>query len=72
MKQSPATINVVQKTFNLTEEEKMLLLEAPVGEGMFFAGTKHVLIKVLASYTEDQIITTAPEELLKIKQAKKE
>ncbi len=72
MKQSPATINVVQKTFNLTEEEKMLLLEAPVGEGMFFAGTKHVLIKILASYTEDQIITTAPEELLKIKQAKKE
>jgi len=72
MKQSPATINVVQKTFNLTEEEKMLLLETPVGEGMFFAGTKHVLIKVLASYTEDQIITTAPEELMKIKQAKKE
>jgi len=72
MKQSPATINIVQKTFNLTEEEKMLLLETPVGEGMFFAGTKHVLIKVLASYTEDQIITTAPEELMKIKQAKRE
>jgi len=72
MKQSPATINVVQQTFNLTEEEKMLLLETPVGEGIFFAGTKHVLIKILASYTEDQIITTAPEEILKIKQAKKE
>lgn len=72
MKQSPATIGVVKDTFNLTEEEKMLLLEAPVGEGIFFAGTKHVLIKVLASYTEDQIITTAPEEVLKIKQAKKE
>jgi len=72
MKQSPATINIVQKTFNLTEEEKMLLLETPVGEGMFFAGTKHALIKVLASYTEDQIITTAPEELMKIKQAKRE
>jgi len=72
MKQSPATINIVQKTFNLTEEEKMLLLETPVGEGMFFAGTKHVLIKVLASYAEDQIITTAPEELMKIKQAKRE
>jgi len=72
MKQSPATINVVQKTFNLTEEEKMLLLEAPVGEGIFFAGAKHVLIKILASYAEDQIITTAPEELKKIKQAKKE
>jgi len=72
MKQSPATVNVVQQTFNLTEEEKMLLLEAPVGEGIFFAGLKHVLIKVIASYTEDQIITTAPEELIKIKEAKRE
>ena len=72
MKQSPATINVVQETFNLTEEEKMLLLESPVGEGIFFAGTKHVLIKVLASYTEEQIITTSPEEVMKIKEAKRE
>jgi len=71
MKQSPATISVVQEIFNLTEEEKMLLLESPVGEGIFFAGTKHVLIKVLASYTEEQIITTSPEEVMKIKQAKR-
>jgi len=70
MKQSPATIDVVQKTFNLTEGEKYLLLEAAVGEGIFFAGQKHVAIKVMASYTEDQIITTSPEEVLKIKKAK--
>jgi len=72
LKQSPATIQTVQKTFNLTEEEKMLLLETPVGEGIFFAGTKHILIRVKASYTEDQIITTSPEEVKKIKEAKKE
>lgn len=72
MKQSPATIETVQKTFNLTEEEKMLLLEAAVGEGIFFAGQKHVSIKVVASYSEDQFITTAPEEVAKIKRAKKE
>jgi len=72
LKQSPATIEMVRKTFNLTDEEKMLLLETPVGEGIFFAGTKHVLIKILASYAEDQIITTAPEEILKIKEAKRE
>ena len=72
MKQSPATINIVQKTFNLTEGEKMSLLESPVGEGIFFAGTKHVLIKIIASYTEDQIITTSPEQLQKIKEAKKQ
>ena len=70
MKQSSATIDVVKKTFNLTEEEKYLLIEAAVGEGIFFAGQKHIAIKVVASYTEDQIITTSPEEVLKIKKAK--
>ncbi|MBU4298807.1 hypothetical protein KJ636_02095 [Patescibacteria group bacterium] len=72
MKQSTATMDVVQKTFNLTEGEKYMLLGAGVGEGLFFAGQKHVIIRVVASYTEDQIITTAPEELLKIKKAKEE
>ncbi len=72
LKQSPATIDLVKKTFNLTEEEKYLLLEAEVGEGIFFAGQKHVAIKIVASYTEDQIITTNPEEVLKIRKAKKE
>jgi conjugal transfer ATP-binding protein TraC len=72
MKQSPATIDMVQKTFNLTEGEKSLLLETPAGEGLFFAGQKHVAIRVVASYAEDQIITTAPEEVLKIKRAKEE
>lgn len=70
LKQSPATIDLVQQTFNLTEQEKFLLLEAPVGEGIFFAGQKHVSIRIVASYTEDQIITTSPEEIIKIKQAK--
>jgi len=72
LKQNPATIEVVKKTFNLTEEEKLLLLEAPVGEGIFFAGSKHVLIKVLSSYTEEQIITTSPEEVKRIREAKRE
>ncbi|MDP2864567.1 MAG: ATP-binding protein [bacterium] len=71
MKQSPAAIDSVQKVFNLTEEEKLRLLEAAVGEGVFFAGQKHVAIRVVASYSEDQIITTAPEEVLRIKEAKK-
>lgn len=71
MKQSPATIDAVQDTFNLTDMEKQLLLEAAVGEGIFFAGMKHVAISIVASYTEDQLITTAPEEVIKIKEAKK-
>ena len=71
MKQSPAMIETVKQTFNLTEEEKNILLETPVGEGLFFAGQKHVLMRAVASYTEDQFITTSPEEVSKIREAKK-
>ncbi len=72
LKQSPSTIDILQKTFNLTDEEKYLLLESGVGEGIFFAGTKHVAIKVISSYTEDQIITSDPSQLLSIKKAKQD
>ncbi len=72
LKQSPAAIDLVARTFLLTQSEKYLLLESGVGEGIFFAGAKHAAIQVVASYTEDQIVTTNPEQLLKIEQAKKE
>ncbi len=72
LKQSPSSIDLLQKTFNLTDEEKYLLLESGVGEGIFFAGLKHVAIKTIASYTEDQIITSDPSQILSIKKAKDE
>ena len=72
LRQSPATIKAVVETFNLTNEEKFLLLESEVGEGIFFAGLKHVAIKIIASYTEDQVITSDPAQLLLIKKAKEE
>ncbi len=72
LKQSPAAIDNVAKTFLLTEGEKFLLLEGGVGEGIFFAGNKHAAIKVVASYTEDQIVTTNPQQLIEIAEAKKE
>lgn len=72
MKQSPASIDVVGKTFLLTMQEKNLLLEAGVGEGIFFAGSKHAAIKVVASYGEDQIVTTNPQQVLEIEKAKRE
>jgi hypothetical protein len=72
LKQSPAAIDLIQETFNLTDGEKYLLLESAVGEGIFFAGPKHVAIKIVASYTEDQIVTTNPQQLLEIEQAKDE
>jgi len=72
LKQSPTVVDNLQKIFNLTDEEKYLLLESNVGEGMFFVGLKHVAIKIIASYTEDQIITSDPSQLLSIKKAKDE
>lgn len=72
LKQSPAAIDLIQKTFLLTEGEKYLLLEAGVGEGIFFAGPRHAAIKVVASYAEDQLITSDPKQLLEIENAKKE
>ncbi|QQR60953.1 ATP-binding protein [Candidatus Uhrbacteria bacterium] len=72
LKQSPAAIDLVARTFLLTQSEKYLLLESGVGEGIFFAGAKHAAIQIVASYTEDQIVTTNPQQLLKIEAAKKE
>ena len=71
LKQSPTTIDLLKETFDLTDEEKFLLLESGVGEGLFFAGLKHVAIKIVASYTEDQIITSDPSQLLAIKTEKR-
>ena len=70
LRQSPASIDVIQDTFYLTDQEKFLLLESNVGEGIFFAGLKHVAIRVVASYSEDQIITSNPQQLLELEQAK--
>lgn len=72
LRQSPASIDLLTKTFYLTEEEKYLLLESDVGHGIFFAGSKHVAIRVVASYVEDQLITTDPRQLLEIEKAKQE
>ncbi|MFH1047866.1 MAG: DUF87 domain-containing protein [Patescibacteria group bacterium] len=72
LRQSPAAIDNIQKTFILTDGEKFLLLECGVGEGIFFAGNRHAAIKVVASYAEDQIVTTNPQQLLEIEAAKRE
>lgn len=72
LRQSPTSVDLVQSTFKLSDEEKYLLLESDVGEGIFFAGLKHVAVKVIASYTEDQIITSDPSQILAIRKAKQE
>jgi conjugal transfer ATP-binding protein TraC len=72
LRQSPAAIDTISETFYLTDQEKFLLLESGVGEGILFAGAKHVAIKVVASYAEDQIITSDPRQLAEIEEAKRE
>lgn len=67
LKQSPTAIDTLQEVFHLTNEEKYTLLESGVGEGIFFAGLKHVAIKIISSYTEDQIVSSDPNQLLKMK-----
>jgi len=67
LKQAPSALEFLEKTFNLTQGERYMLLNSGVGQGLFFAGLKHVAIQIIASYTEDKIVTTNPEEILKSK-----
>ena len=64
LKQAPSSMDILQKTFNLTDGEKYMLLNSGMGQGLFFADNKHVAIQVIASYSENQIVTTNPEEVL--------
>ena len=57
LKQSPAAIDKVVDVFYLSDGEKSLLLSADVGEGLFFAGTNHVAIRVQASAEEHVLLT---------------
>ena len=62
LKQSSASIDVLQNVFKLTEQEKYILLNAAVWQWLFFAGTEHVWIQVIASYFEDRVINTNPNK----------
>jgi len=70
MKQEAAVIENVVKTFNLSRIEKEKLLTADVGEGILLMGNEHTEIKSIASKEEHELITTNPDELLKIKDEK--
>ncbi|MDD5770402.1 MAG: DUF87 domain-containing protein [Candidatus Gracilibacteria bacterium] len=60
LKQSPASIDALQNIFKITDQEKYILLNSAVGQGLFFAGSEHVGIQVIASYYEEQIVSTNP------------
>jgi conjugal transfer ATP-binding protein TraC len=71
MKQSPVAIDKIAEVFYLSEGEKHLLLAADIGEGLFFAGANHVAIRVVASPEEHRLITSKPEELLRMAEEKR-
>jgi type IV secretory pathway VirB4 component len=68
LKQAPSSVDIVGKTFNLSEGEKRLLLSVGVGQGLFFAGSTHVAMRVVASPEEHALITSNPAETLAQKQ----
>ncbi len=69
LKQSASAIDMLAGVFRLTSEEAKRLSTFPVGQGLFFAGQNHVHIQIIASQTEQRLITTNPEELRAIEQA---
>lgn len=64
LKQSPTTVDNLQKLFYLTDGEKYVLLNSDVGQGILFAGYKHVAMQVIASPEESALVTTKPSEVL--------
>ncbi len=62
LKQSASAVDVLSDVFKLTDEERKRLANFPVGQGLFFAGASHVHIQVIASETEESLITTRPED----------
>ncbi|MGI5828387.1 MAG: VirB4-like conjugal transfer ATPase, CD1110 family [Patescibacteria group bacterium] len=72
LKQSPAAIDRLARVFYLSQGERSLLLSAGVGEGLFFAGTNHVAMRVVASPEEHRLITSNPQEILAMRSGKQE
>ncbi len=64
LKQSTAAIDKLTQVFYLSGGEKHFLLSASVGEGLFFAGSSHVAIQIIASPEEHQLATSKPQEIL--------
>ena len=62
LKQSTSAVDVLAEVFKLTEEEKKRLANFPVGQGLFFAGQNHVHMQIIASPTEQSLITTNPQQ----------
>ena len=68
LKQSSSAVDVLGDVFKLTDEERKRLANFPVGQGLFFAGQNHVHIQIIASPTEQSLITTNPQQVQALQQ----
>ena len=62
MRQKPAVMETVERTFSLSPAEKEKLLSADVGEGILIIDNDHTEIRIMASEEEHKLITTNPNE----------
>ncbi len=62
LKQSTASIDALQNIFKLTEQEKYILLNSAVWQWLFFAWAEHVGIQIVASFYEEQIVSSNPNK----------
>ena len=58
LKQSTTSIKSLNDLLGLSEAEQQRLISGSVGEGLIFAGDKHVAVKITASPSEIEFITT--------------
>lgn len=58
LKQSTTSIKSLNTLLGLSEAEQQRLISGGIGEGLIFAGNQHIAVKILASPTEKEFITT--------------
>ncbi|MBS3165829.1 ATP-binding protein [Candidatus Woesearchaeota archaeon] len=64
LRQKPSIIEQVEKTFQLSLQERERLLTAKTGEGILIISNEHTEIKIIASPEEHKVITTNADERL--------
>jgi hypothetical protein len=70
MRQKPAVIDNICKTFHLSDSERNHLLTAGIGEGLLIMEDDHSKLKVVASSEEHKLITTKADEIIQLKEEK--
>ncbi len=71
LRQKPAVMRNVAKTFNLSQAERDFLVSAQLGNGILILENEHQELEVIASPEEHKLITTNPDEMMRISEKKK-